>query len=258
MSRFLADARAGHPLTGLEIIDMHGHLGRIGFTLPDLATGTLVREMDRIGVQSILVSHMFCMHRDTAWGNREILKAMREFPGRILGYLALWPISAEETRKETAWCLDQGFTGIKLHNSNGFPYTHPDYAPAFEMADARRLPMLFHTWGGPEEMAQMRELSQRYPGAHLLMAHAGTANEDEYIKIARECPNVYLELAFSRAPRGLVERLVNGAGADKVIWGSDAYFYSMTAQIGKVIGAKISEDALRQVVSGNAKRILGR
>jgi len=258
MSTLLADARAGRPLAGLEIIDMHGHLGRIGFALPDLACGTLVREMDRIGVRSILVSHMYCMHRDTADGNREILRAMRECPGRIQGYLSLWPNSAEAVQSEAAWCLAQGFTGIKLHNCNGFPYTYDAYAPAFEIANARRLPMLFHTWGGEEELAGLRALAARYPEASLLLAHAGTSNEAGYIAVAREFPHVYAELAFSRAPRGLVERLVAGAGADKVVWGSDAYFYSMAAQVGKVIGARIGEDEMRQVLSGNARRILGR
>jgi len=256
MSTLLEAGRAGRPITNFEILDLHGHIGRIGFALPDLSIGGLVRQMDKVGVKSIVVSSMHCMSPNVVHGNREVLAAMRAFPGRILGYISLWPYP--EITGETAWCIDQGFTGIKVHNCNGFPMDHPGYDGSYALADEHRLPILFHTWGGEEEFAQIRNLSARFPETSLLLAHAGCANEEGYLKIAAECHNVYLDTAFSRSPRGLFERLVAGAGAQKVVWGSDAYFYTQSSQVGKVLGAKISDEEKRLVLSGNAQRILGR
>jgi len=256
MSTLLEDGRAGQPITDFDILDLHGHIGRIGFTLPDLSIAGLVRQMDLVGVKSIVVSHMHCMSPNVVYGNREVLAAMRAFPGRILGYISLWPYS--DITEETAWCIEQGFTGIKVHNCNGFPIDHPGYDGSYALADEHRLPILFHTWGADEEFKQIRGLSARFPETSLLLAHAGCANEEGYIKIARECPNVYLDTAFSRSPRGLFERLVACAGVEKVVWGSDAYFYSQSSQVGKVLGAQISDEEKRMVLSGNAERILGR
>ncbi|MHB0938466.1 MAG: amidohydrolase family protein [Armatimonadota bacterium] len=256
MSALLEAGRAGRPITDFDILDLHGHIGRIGFTLPDLSIGGLARQMDRVGVKSIVVSHMHCMSPNVVHGNREVLKAMRAFPGRILGYISLWP--SPEITEETAWCIDQGFTGIKVHNCNGFPINDLRYDGSYTLADEHRLPILFHTWGGEEEFKQIRDLSARFTNTSLLLAHSGCANEEGYVTIARECHNVYLDTAFSRSPRGLVERLVAGAGAQKVVWGSDAYFYTQSSQVGKVLGAKISEEEKRLVLSGNAERILGR
>lgn len=258
MSALLAQGRQGQPLTGLDIIDMHGHLGRVGYLIPDLSVAGLVATMDRIGVRQMIVSHMQCASADVVRYNEEIGEAMRAFPGRILGYASLWPESEEAVRAEVERRLAEGFTGIKIHNSNGFPYTDTAYGPAYEIAQERRLPVLLHTWGGDAEFEQAAELTARYDQVTFLLAHSGAAKPGAYVRIAREYPNIYLDLCFSAAPRGMVAKLVNEVGADKVVWGSDAYFYSEAQQIGKVIAADISEEAKAQVLGGNAKRILAR
>ena len=55
-----------------------------------------------------------------------------------------------------------------------------------------------------------------------------------------------------------MERLTAGAGAEKILFGSDCYFFSMTQQIGKVLGADLSDDEKQKILSGNALRILER
>jgi len=55
-----------------------------------------------------------------------------------------------------------------------------------------------------------------------------------------------------------VEYLVDGAGIDRVVFGSDCYFYSFTQQLGKIMGAKLDDAAKQQLLRGNAARILGR
>jgi len=259
MPALLEKARHGAALTGVGIIDMHGHFGRYLQAIPDLTAEGLVRVMDRVGVRSILVSHMQCTSLHTRQGNDEVLAAMRAFPGRILGYVTVFPTSAPAATAEMERGMANGFTGLKLHSSNGIAYTDPAYAGALTIANARRLPVLLHTWGADQDFAAVRELATKYPGAAFLIAHSGAGNgADRCIQAAKEFTNVYLDLAYSAGPRGLVERLVAGAGADKVIWGSDCYFFSLTQQIGKVIGADLPEAAKKKILSGNARRLLAR
>lgn len=258
MTSLLDFGRAGLSIDRFPIIDMHGHLGRYGFAIPDLSPTGMVTVMDRLGVQSIACSHMYCMDIHAREGNREVLTAMQAAPGRILGYISLWPWSPDEVRQEVEWGLETGFIGIKLHDVNGFSYTDSAYAPAFEIADDLHLPVLVHSWGSDQLLGDLCSLSRRYPDISLLAAHAGSANIDGYLKLAHDCGNIYLDLAFSLAPRGVVAHLVREAGAEKVVWGSDAYFFSQAQQIGKVLGARISEEEQRLVLSENALRILGR
>lgn len=250
--------RRGDNLRDLNIIDVHGHIGRINFTIPNIGLDALVAGMDRSGVTRVIVSHMRCMSGDCAWGNAEVLKAMREYSGRILGYLSFWPSDAQAVAAEVEKYRSAGFTGLKLHDANGFAYDNPAYEPAYEYANARRLPVLFHTWGGENEFKQIRAISRKYPELSLLLTHVGSMNEAGYIQIARDCANVHLELALSRSPRGLVARLVEALGADNVIWGSDVYFMDQASQLGKVAAACISEEDKLKILSGNARKILDR
>ncbi len=258
MTTLLQRGRGGESLADMDIIDMHGHLGRYHFAIPDLTPAALVATMDRIGVRAVLCSHTTCMQGDVRRGNDEVLAACRAHPGRIMGYVALWPTDARQVQAEARRCLDGGFVGVKLHNINGFPYTDSAYEPALALADERRMPVLLHTWGKDEEFDQVRRLAEKFPETSILLAHAGAAKPAEYARAARECHNVYLDTCFSKAPRGLVAQLVEEAGAEKVLWGSDAIFLNMAQQIGKVLGAKISEADKTKLLSRNARRLLER
>jgi len=248
--------RAGESLAELGVICMHGHFGRYSHTIADVTAAGLVRMMDRVGVKAMMLSHMQCMAWSVRQGNDELLAAMQAYPGRLLGYVVLSPVLGDVTA-EMARCVGLGFSGLKLHNGNGFSYTDPAYAGALAIANERQMPVLFHTWGEASVFAMTRTLAAAYPKANFIMAHAGTGGaEAEYGRIAREVANVYLDTCYSVGPRGLVERLVTGAGADKVLFGSDCYFYGFTQQIGKVLGANLPEPVKRQVLAGNAARLL--
>jgi len=256
MSDLLNQALEGKPLD-CEVIDMHAHLGRYAFGIPDLDPQSVIDSMDRIGISQTIFSHMRVLSPDIEWGNAEMLRYIRAFPDRIRGYVGLYPIGADLLPKRVEHWLDQGFTGLKLHNGNGHNYLHPDYDAAYAIAHERRLPVLFHTWGGPEH-DELRAINKKYPDAVLIAAHAGSTSPESYIELGRDHENIYIDTVLSVAPRGIVKHLVDGAGADKVLWGSDVLFFSNTQQIGSVLGADISDDDKIKLLSGNMKRVLAR
>ena len=121
MSELFECARAGRQAP-LDIVDIHGHLGLWYPDIADTSAAGLVAAMDRVGVKSIMCSHLQCTSFDMVRGNREVAAAMQAFPGRILGYLVMWPSSEAAVRAEVDWCLEAGFSGVKVHNNQGFPY----------------------------------------------------------------------------------------------------------------------------------------
>ena len=258
MMTLLEAGRAGLPLTGRGITDMHGHIGRHDFAIPDLTLRGMVRVMDRIGVERIVCSHMRCMTADCGWGNREVLKAMRAFPRRILGYGSVWPGDSGAAEAEVRFCLQNGFSGFKMHNHNGFAYDHDAYRPVYEAAEAHRMPLLFHTWGDEETFGPIRKIAATYPRTSVLLAHSGSSNEAGYAQMVKDLPNVYLDLCLSVSPLGLVKRLADAAGAERLVWGSDCYFIAMTQQLGKVLGARLPDTDKELILSANARRILAR
>jgi hypothetical protein len=121
VSELLDYGRAGRTLALPDFIDMHAHFGDWSWHIPDTTAASLVAVMDRVGVRSMICSHMQCMGADCARGNREVLAAMRAFPGRILGYLIVWPWSDAVVKAEVARCLEAGFVGAKLHDLSDSP-----------------------------------------------------------------------------------------------------------------------------------------
>jgi predicted TIM-barrel fold metal-dependent hydrolase len=54
----------------------------------------------------------------------------------------------------------------------------------------------------------------------------------------------------------VIEQLVDEAGADRVLYGSDMPLMDPRSQLGKIITAQISDSAKRQVLGENACRLL--
>jgi predicted TIM-barrel fold metal-dependent hydrolase len=99
-------------------------------------------------------------------------------------------------------------------------------------------------------------MARRYPAAIFLLAHTGAGDVTANISLIRECPNVYGDLAYSRSPRGMVRRLVDEVGADRIVWGSDMIFFNIAHQLGKVLGADLTDEGRAKILGGNARRIL--
>ena len=175
-----------------ECVDMHGHLGRYFFAIPDMSLESLIASMDRVGIRRYWTSHMRTMSADADWGNEQVFAAMKKYPNRILGAISVWPSSKSDVKRVVEKWLRKGFSGFKLHNSNGFPYTHDNYEFLYKTANERKMPILFHTWGGDNEFREISSLAAKYPMVSFLMAHSGSAAKEGYVKMAKEQGNGWL------------------------------------------------------------------
>lgn len=253
-----AHVRGRQPLPLKGIVDMHGHYGEgTGWPKWCVDAEDLVRHMDRIGIESIMVSHNVVVGScEARWGNDQVLSAMRRYPNRILGYAICDPKHEDSGVTEVQRCLEAGMNGIKLHLANGLPYDSPLYEPIWALAAEQRLPVLLHTWG--DNIDSMLPLFRRWTGATILVGHAGSGNIGGYVRVAQECPHVYLETCYSHSPYGVIERFVDKLGAERVVWGSDATWMSMGQQMGRLLFAGISDADKETILVHNPRRILAR
>lgn len=259
MTSLLEQGRHGTPITDIEVIDMHAHIG-VRYGVPgDTGPAALVAAMHRTGVAKTIISSSAPVSAANAeQDNADVLEGVRAFPDRLLGYYRPWPTTEAVTQDEAARRIEAGFIGVKLHDSTGVPYSHVSYDAYLVVAHEQCRPVLFHSWGQDIQLSAIRTIARRYPDARLLAAHAGGRNEGDYIALAHDCENVYLDLTLSFSPRGLVERFVNALGAHRIVWGSDTALFSQAQQLGKVLGARISEDDKIAILSTNARGILDR
>ncbi len=250
----------GRRLDEVFIFDAHAH----GGTWPGMDRDSSVpghidahlRHMDRIGIDVTCLSGFPSSEgMGPGWNNDIVHEFLSARPDRFKGYCLIDPGYPERMARELERCFDEwDFSGIKIHIYSGHPYDGERYAPMYEFADARRLPVLAHTWGD-DWLRQFAAMARRYPEAVFLAAHAGAGDLDITLQEAARTPNLMLELCLSFGTPRLVERLVREVGAGRILWGSDTTLLSPEHQIGKVLFADISGEDKHRILGGNAKRI---
>jgi predicted TIM-barrel fold metal-dependent hydrolase len=189
---------------------------------------------------------------------------MRRYPGRILGYCYVNPGYVREARDEVSRCIEKlGFIGVKLYND--YLASEPVVWPLVEQVIRLRAPILHHaghTYWLPAPQPRISdggtfaELSQRYPEAMLICGHlAGGGDWEWTIKALRNAPGVYLDTSGSVQDEGTIEMAVRTLGAGRLLFGCDM---SLTASVGRIRSADLSDSDRAMILGGNMRRILAR
>ncbi len=248
------------------IIDFHGHVGSCDVYGARSNAEEMLRVMDMAGVDKACVFNIF--HGNSADGNNETASFVATYPDRFIGFLFVTPHYPEEMEAELVRGTDLlGLRGIKIYPRF---YNHsvedPVWDPVFAFAHERNLPVISHTDGNNPrvdpnhgEPQMFVPWAEKYPDATIVLAHAGNfrTGRRSCIQAARRCGNIFIEICSSWRHFYSIEELVEGAGEDRVLFGSDIPWMDPRIHIGRVQTANISPRAKTKVLGENAARILG-
>jgi predicted TIM-barrel fold metal-dependent hydrolase len=247
----------------LSIIDAHAHMGIWkGIYFPHAEPAQMAQSMDRAGVQLAVFSHHAALSSPDVM-NRMSVASARAFPTRFRAYCAIHPFYTQTAEAELASydSYSDVYVGLKLHGDmHGVAYTDPRYAPAWEFADRRELPVLVHSWGtSPNDgTAVMRAIAERYPRVKLILGHSLHDLWGDAIAMAKQFPRVFLDLCAVLDERtGVLERFVGEAGSERVLFGTDIPWFDFHYYIAGVVAAEIAEADMRNILSLNARKLFG-
>lgn len=254
--------RQGKPLQGITILDGHAHLGEYAnffMNQPDAAT--MVEVMDRIGMQTAVVSANAAISSNTEFGNQMVLKAVQDFPGRFLGYVVANPHEAEETETTLLRYLDEpGMVAIKIHPElhDDYPMLGPRYEPMWAVASERRVPVLFHTYFGGDSLEDIAQLAAKYPRVPMLVGHElQDKNLDAMAELANSFSNIYVDLSVPEI-YGVTEFFYEALDdLRRLVFGTDFPWGNCHFRVGAVIYARIPEEAKRKILGENMAKLLG-
>ncbi|MSS72165.1 MAG: amidohydrolase [Candidatus Latescibacteria bacterium] len=247
-------------LDGYRIIDAHGHVGSWQQYGMDDGLDGVLHMMDRGGVDVACLFNVFW--GEARRGNDALAAFVQARPDRFIGFAFVTPHYPEEMVPELERAVDRlGFKGIKIYPPYfPLPVSDPVWDPVFAFANERGLPLLSHTWGGDAKCCPSLfvPLAERYPNVSWIVGHAGGTGAGRGIAVeaARKVPNLYLEICSSWRNPGAIEDLVSGAGADRVLYGSDLPLIEPRVHVGRVMTADLSEADRRKVLGENVARIL--
>jgi uncharacterized protein len=261
-------ALAANAHHSFRIWDIHSHLGGLPGNTPEERMEVLIRDMDRLGIERLILSQGFDEYIEHATPeqvrieNDRVLRAVKRFPDRAYASLYINPEHVEASLQEFDRCVRDGPMICVGEIETDLRCNAPQLDPIVERAVSMNVPILQHTWlnsegNGPGESTpyDIVELAKRHPKAQLICGHTG-GNWELGIRIIRDSKNVYAEIAGSDPTSGFVEMAVRELGAERVIYGSDVGGRCFASQVAKVLGADIPDEAKELILGGNARRLL--
>jgi len=241
-------------------VDVHTHLADDRFDPLILERG------ERLGIGTFLCSNIgaYVHHPspdDVHAMNRILARELARFPEHLKGYCYVNPRGGARSLDDLRRCVeDDGMIGIKLWVATFAD--DPLVDPFLEYAAERRLLVLTHAWRKTvgqltyESTADhVAAVAARHPHVQFVMAHLG-GQADTALEAIRGHRNVAVDTSGTIIGAGEVALAVERLGADRVVFGSDLHHACLDANVGKILGAGLSDRALDAVLGGTASRWL--
>ena len=204
----------------------------------------LVETADRLGIVKMCVSSLKALTYDFFEGNADVLRAMNQYPGRLLGYVVVNPRFGADAVEEVKKRLNtDGMVGVKLYGpAHLCPSSDESLFPIVEETMRLKVPLLIHPYhptdpsGGVDEIVTLATI---FPEAEIIMPHMGatlTEGGDWITAIhkLRRHENVLVDTCTSTVDAGMIEKAVEVLGPERVLFATDAGFLDPPTQLAKV------------------------
>jgi predicted TIM-barrel fold metal-dependent hydrolase len=261
----------------IPAIDVHCHF-RVMPEQPSvcLDAADVQKELERFNIELAIVSSTAAYKDDMNIGNQEMLRNVDAFD-RMLGSVAVNPDHLEDSVKWLDIAVkDRRIIHVTVNPCTQYErYSSPRWMRLFAQIAVRELPVFYNTGGqdeyrrsasatvqghlfkvrgaSPEEVEMFRHIDQLFPELPIILGHGHGL---EGLELARTCRNIYLDLCSTYPEQNVYRRAVDAVGADRVVFGSDLELISPAFVLGSIWEADLSEEEQRQILRGNACRIL--
>lgn len=259
-----SECDVGIPIS-VPVTDSHTHMAPeedktvSGLFMPESDCDHVVKKLDRLGIDTIFTAPWEGISTDGMAGNEQSVYAAKKYPGRFKGYNTC-NVHYPEDRAGWKYWLETYpdiFVGIKPYwPYQRFAIDDPVCEKWYEYANEHRLLLLLHT-GDAGVVAKACELSLRWPDITFILAHTGIDYNvaRTNIALAKQRPNIYLEITYTSCTRGMIEYLVHQAGADRVLYGSDLPMRDPAPQLGWVCYARITTEDKKKILHDNIAKL---
>jgi predicted TIM-barrel fold metal-dependent hydrolase len=207
------------------LIDVHAHIGSLGFPVPTVEPGDHSSMAARYGIERSVASSQRAIVDDTCAGNADMLAACERAGEALRGYVVLNPNDLEGAcRDMDAVYRRDTVLGAKVHSSwSGSPTASRRSVALLGEVARRGRPLKIHV-DGPEWDLALRDVATDFPDWKIVVAHAGPGTPSrEAARLVESTPNVYVELSTSFPELPVVREVVRVAQErGRLLFGSDA------------------------------------
>lgn len=195
-----------------------------------------------------------------------IEKPFERWPKLLLGMIQL---NGNDVRASldalNRWLRDGPMVGVYFPGGGpgSLTCTHRNFDRLVERITELRGVIMQHTWfvtagkqsKGASTPSELAELAARHPRQKFICAHAG-GEWEKGIRAVRSSPNILVETSGFDSTAGFLEMAVRELGGDRIVFGSHLPSRSLGTELGKVIGANITEPEKRKILGENFRNLL--
>ncbi len=244
------------------------HLEKVG-NIKAATNGTLnglLDSMERCGVDMAVILPVATKPSQFESIQNFAKMVNEQYPGKLLSFGGIHP-DCDDYKKELDIIKELGFQGIKIHpDYQGVMIDDIRFMRIIEYASELGLIILTHAGidiGLPEPVhcppQKMRKVLDEIRPEKMVLAHFGGWSQwDEvYEYLAGE--NVWLDTAFiyDSISKNQFLNILEKHGSDKILFATDSPWSDMAKGIEWIKELKLSQKVEEDIMSGNAKRLLG-
>ncbi len=248
-------------LDEILVIDCHAHIGpHSRYFVPEDDIDHIIAAMDSIGVDQVGINALAALEGDFMAGNDMTAAAVRRYPDRVIGHCCINPNYPNAVEAETLRCFEQlGAKMLKFHAAwHQTEAEHPNYRPAIEYCASRSIPLITHLPHYVKSLPGYVALAREYPDMPFIVAHSTCPTAiDAIVEHCAHVDNIYFDTTGYPKYYASIERIVNGCGEDRVLFGSDIAWLNLAHEIGAILFAEISDTAKEKVLGLNFRKIMG-
>ena len=204
-----------------------------------------------------------------------ISRLVKRYPGRFAGFACLNPLEPGAPAQLERLVKEDGFCGVKIHQAHyDFPVNDQRAFPFYRKCAELGIPAAFHTGFSlgrtidrliPTMPLLLDELAYEIPELTIIMCHAGGTWYQEGVLVALRNENIVIDLSSvpwmcrymvypEIDPAGVLKRLVEMVGPDRLMFGTDIADEDMNLEYMKAFG--LEKATLEKIMGGTAARLL--
>lgn len=248
----------------VPIIDAHTHIMEyyhMGWYQSFTTNRDIIEVMDHMGIDCIVTAPHSIILGEMEYTNRIAAEAAEEFSGRIFAYISIVPHEGIEAVKAALnkYSKNERFVGLKFLPGYHGALESMEYDYALDFAAEIGCPVLCHIWANSPYLTEVERAVKARPDLKLMMAHQGGGTvecTDAYTKLMETYPNLYMEICGSLYNRYTMEQLVELAGEDRVIYGSDLINLDPRYDFGRVVFSTLDDRIKKKILAENFLKLI--
>ena len=189
----------------------------------------------------------------------------QKYKGKLISFGGIHPDS-ENIRAELDRIKELGLPGIKLHpDDQGVMIDDKRYMDIIRYADELGLIILVHAGidiGLPTPVHcppdRMKKVINEIKPSKLILAHMGGWKQWEEVYELLAGEDIYLDTSFTfdYIEEDLFLKILEKQGSDKILFATDSPWSNSKKTADRINHLPISEEQKRDILSGNAKKLL--